>query len=99
MAPSPQHSRSRGPSRPSVARNTTASSLPYVPVQPESLILPDGPVGEDDAELLDELAHRRRETQDTLVGEAEDDDDHAKRRQLPWWKRPSPWWYVIFWTE
>ncbi|KAF5330575.1 hypothetical protein D9619_005275 [Psilocybe cf. subviscida] len=90
MPPSSQHSRSRDPSRPSVARNT---SLPYVPMQPESLILPDGPVGEDDAELLDELVHRRRETQDTLVAEDED-SEQAKRRKLPWWKRPSPWWIL-----
>lgn len=90
MTPSPQQPRSREPSRPSVARNTP---LPYVPAPPESLILPDGPVGEDDAELLDELVHRRSDTQDTLVA-GEEDDEHAQRRKLPWWKRPSPWWYV-----
>jgi hypothetical protein len=78
------HARSR-------ASRHTPSSAPYVP-QPESLILPDGPVGEEAAELLAELVHHHHE--DTLTPDADDDDieDAVARRHLPWWKRPSPWW-------
>ncbi|KAF8969597.1 major facilitator superfamily domain-containing protein [Flammula alnicola] len=98
MPPS-EHSRVRDSSRPT-SRNTTSSQVLYVP-QAESLILPDGPVGEEAAELLNEFVHPHRHgTEETLVGLEEaskgtsDDNDLDKKRKAPWWKRPSPWWLI-----
>ncbi|KAF4615419.1 hypothetical protein D9613_002574 [Agrocybe pediades] len=79
------------------SRTTTSTSVPYVP-QPESLIIPDGPVGEEAAELLTEFVHpHQRSSADTLVDSDEDEnskDEQNKKSQLPWWKRPSPWWLI-----
>jgi len=82
---------------PRATKNPTSSATLYV--QPESLILPDGPVGEEVTELLNEFVHPNRHgTGDTLVGSDDNDgasDDEGKvdkKFKLPWWKRPSPWW-------
>ncbi|KDR73681.1 hypothetical protein GALMADRAFT_251462 [Galerina marginata CBS 339.88] len=95
--PTPEHSRERpSHSRPRTSRNTTSSSVPYVP-QAESLILPDGPVGQEATELLTEFVHPHHHTaEETLVGssEGESDDDVDKKPKLPWWRRPSPWWIL-----
>lgn len=78
-------------SRPPNSRNTT-SAVPYV-TDPESLILPDGPVGEDAAELLQEFAHpHHHAAEDTLVGSSDDEGDDGSKTTRPWWKTPSPWW-------
>ncbi|KAF5369159.1 hypothetical protein D9615_009966 [Tricholomella constricta] len=64
---------------------------PYVP-QPESLILPDGAVGDEAAELLEDLVHPNHEDLDA-------DADYRLRKEshkhLPWWKTPSPWWLLV----
>ncbi|KAG6865399.1 hypothetical protein C0991_002893 [Blastosporella zonata] len=65
---------------------------PYVP-NPESLILPDGPVGEQAAELLEEFVHPQHHGEEVDV----DADYHLRcvhNINLPWWKRPSPWWLL-----
>lgn len=89
---STSHSRSRH-------RDIASSSVPYVP-QAESLILPDGAVGEEAAELLAEFVHPNHHQDEGTIG-LEDDDGNSddklankKARKLPWWKRPSPWWLL-----
>jgi hypothetical protein len=59
-------------------------------MSPYELIPPDGPVGGEAAELLDESVHRHHDSEDTT----DDDSDTVTCGPLPWWKRPSPWWYV-----
>ncbi|KAH9484438.1 putative membrane protein [Psilocybe cubensis] len=86
------------PQRPQQSRTVTSTSQPYVP-QPESLILPDGAIGEEAAELLGEFVHPHHIPEETLVGsddpmEDGSDDELDKRSRLPWWKRPSPWWLL-----
>ncbi|TFK36324.1 major facilitator superfamily domain-containing protein [Crucibulum laeve] len=82
-------------SRPTNSRHTTDSSVPYVP-QAESLILPDGPVGEEATELLNEFVHHHHELEDTPIGEDvyQDHEEGDKIAKAPWWKRPSPWWLL-----
>ncbi|PPQ91426.1 hypothetical protein CVT25_014314 [Psilocybe cyanescens] len=80
------------------SRTVISTSLPYVP-QPESLILPDGAVGEETAELLEEFVHPHHSPEETLIGsenpaEDESDDEPGKKLRKPWWKRPSPWWLL-----
>ncbi|KAF8077579.1 major facilitator superfamily domain-containing protein [Lyophyllum atratum] len=73
----------------STARRSS-SSRPYVP-QPESLILSDGPVGEEAAELLEDFVHPQHEVIDA------DADYHLRKEHhkiLPWWKTPSPLWLL-----
>ncbi|KAF5358151.1 hypothetical protein D9756_001317 [Leucocoprinus leucothites] len=66
--------------------------------QAEELILPEG-FSEQTAELLEEFVHPHqhdaRATEDTLTGEEwSDEDEREKMRNLPWWKRPTPWWLI-----
>ncbi|KAG5636197.1 hypothetical protein H0H81_008867 [Sphagnurus paluster] len=79
-----------------------SSPGPYVP-QPESLILPDGALGEEAAGLLEDLVHhhphhRRIEDENEREDDFDADADYHRGRehhkQLPWWKRPSPWWVL-----
>ncbi|KAJ7097761.1 major facilitator superfamily domain-containing protein [Mycena belliarum] len=92
MSPSPTPSRSR--SRMSSSRHALGGSVSYA-----QSILPDGPVDEETVELLDELMHPHHEQDDTLVDDAVDHSERAQRsaerQQLPWWKRPSPWWLLL----
>jgi len=84
------------------SRRTEPSSVPYVP-QAESLILPDGVVGEEVAELLTEFDHpNHHQDENTIIG-LEDDVGNSDDRladneaeKVPWWKRPSPWWSVSY---
>ncbi|KAJ7444922.1 major facilitator superfamily domain-containing protein [Mycena latifolia] len=85
---SPTPSRSR--SRVSSLRHTPGRSVSYA-----QSVLPDGPVDEETVQLLDELMHPHHEQDETLVDGEEDVQHNAERQQLPWWKRPSPWWLVF----
>ena len=86
---------SRAPSRPRVSRASSRASLAYLPQGGESLILEDGPIGEEATELLQDLVHPHRHV---LIEDEEDDRDESdiasieQRKRLPWYKRPSPWW-------
>jgi len=51
------------------------------------LILPDGVIGEETAELLEDLVIHPHD-RGTFSGEREAVDAR------PWWKRPSPYWYA-----
>ena len=66
----------------------------------QSLILPDGTVGEEATQLLQDFVHPRNDVEETLLEEDEVDhtigNDERDNRYLPWWKRPSPWWSVGF---
>lgn len=76
------------------SQDPPASSVSYLS-QIESLILPDGPLGEETAELLQDFVHpHRHDTEDTLVENSVEDTDgeRAARNRLPRWKRPAPWW-------
>lgn len=70
-------------------------------------MLPDGPILEDNAEIIDDFIHHRPHVHQTeeIVFEVDDDDeedDHdavldeqrEQRKRLPWWKRATPWWSV-----
>ena len=91
---------SRAPSRPRASRNSSRASLAYLPQGGEDLILPDGPIGEGAAELLQEFVNPHHDRSYTLVEDREDEasDDASdvasveQRKKLPWYKRPSPLW-------
>ncbi|EKM82440.1 hypothetical protein AGABI1DRAFT_68063 [Agaricus bisporus var. burnettii JB137-S8] len=52
-------------------------------------------VYEETAELFHHFAHPERQTtDDTLIGEVIDEEEEAKIKKLPWWKRPSPYWLL-----
>lgn len=103
----PSRYSSRAPSRPRHSRNSSRASLAYTPIA-EDLLLSDGPIGEETAELLHELVHpHHREEEGALFGgdvgghddgdeEPQDDDSDASslewHSQLPWYKRPSSNW-------
>ncbi|KAI0780685.1 major facilitator superfamily domain-containing protein [Trametes elegans] len=108
---SPSRSRSRPGSRPRDSRHTTASSIPLLPQGPEDLIAPGGAIGEEAAELLHEFVHpHHHQAEETLAGEdgpagiaaeveeEEEDFNHdiLWRKKLPWWKRPSAWWFLSY---
>lgn len=117
VAPRPKSkskSRSRPDSRPRASPNQSVSSVQYFPGGPEDLLLPDGVVSEDMAELLHEIVHPHRHEEETMVieeegllggeggddgddengeGEGDEEEDHLVwLKNLPWWRRPSPWW-------
>lgn len=82
-----------------MSRASSRASLAYLPGGGESLLLPDGPIGEEAAELLQEFVHpHRQDRTDALVdadeGEADDSDTASLEqiKSLPWYKRPNPWW-------
>lgn len=57
--------------------------------------MPDGPVGEEQAELLQDFVNPHRHDAETTLIEEEEESPHDRFRswaQRPWWKRPSPWW-------
>ena len=69
-----------------------------------NLALLDGvTIAEEHTELPQENLHLRRpDAEHTLICEEDspdaDEDDHAIRAKLPWWKRPSPQWSVLFYS-
>ncbi|KAG6902244.1 hypothetical protein C0995_002616 [Termitomyces sp. Mi166 len=67
----------------------STSSGPTVP-NPETLILPNGPVGEQATELLEEFVHSSQHEEEIDV----DADYHLRRahhKNLAWYRTPSPW--------
>lgn len=61
--------------------------------------MPEGNVGEEAAELLQEFVRpgHHHEAEETLIeADAEYDEEQAARAKLPWWKRPSPVWCVDY---
>ncbi|KLO13488.1 MFS general substrate transporter [Schizopora paradoxa] len=95
-------------SRPRSSRNTSTSSVLYLPQGPDALLYPEGAVSEEAVELLHDFvhpSHQRPDGEQTLVGEDEEDgdgseadsDEEEERGALasrPWYKRPSPWWIL-----
>ncbi|KAG2019931.1 hypothetical protein CC2G_005324 [Coprinopsis cinerea AmutBmut pab1-1] len=69
------------------------SEQPYV-TQANSLILPDGPVNEEAAELLEEFVGTHHHEGAGLIGDEADDGEHDEWKDVPWWKRPSPLWLL-----
>lgn len=60
------------------------------------MVFPDGPISEENAELLNEFVHpHHHQSEDTLIeSEPDDADSSGALQSLPWWKRPSPLWQV-----
>lgn len=93
---------SRAPSRPRASRNSSRASIAYLPYGAESALLPEAPLGEEAAELLQDLIHPHRNREHILLEESEDEDAEAsdaesveQRKKLPWYKRPSPVWFLV----
>ncbi|KAF9061927.1 major facilitator superfamily domain-containing protein [Rhodocollybia butyracea] len=86
-------SRSRHPSalRPDLSRSATS------PISGDGVLLPDGPVGTETAQLLHGLVHPHHESEETLVNDEDDEEtvEILRRKQMPWWKRPSPVWMLV----
>ncbi|KAJ3895723.1 major facilitator superfamily domain-containing protein [Lentinula edodes] len=85
-------SRSRHPSsvRLDFSRSTTTAG--------DNLLIPDGPVSEETAQLIHDLVHPHHDSEATLVDTyttAEEEEEREYRRRLPWWKRPSPVWLLV----
>lgn len=83
-----------------MSRSTSASrAKPHYASQPSAEfaqpILPDA-VGEDVTRIYDNLVSPLHEQDDTLFEPSDDEHDVeiTKRQNLPWWKRPSSWWFV-----
>ena len=97
-------SSSPAPSRPRNSRNSSRASLSYLPQDLESIALPEGTVGAETTELLHEFVHPHHNPHEPLFGDnphsdgGEDDDSDAAslemREKLPWYRRPSPYWYT-----
>jgi hypothetical protein len=85
-------------SRHRVSDREIPAGQPYTS-RAEEPIHPEGSVSKQTPEFLEELVHPRHHdsyaTEDTLAEEEwSDEDERAKMRKLPWWRRPTPWWYV-----
>jgi hypothetical protein len=102
MSVSRHHSRNRASqSRPRSSRNPSIASVAYLP-QAESLFIPGGAVSEEATGLLQDFVHPCLNPEDTLIDEEQEpnnddtdaDGERKARANLPWWKRPSPLWYV-----
>ncbi|KAH6918262.1 major facilitator superfamily domain-containing protein [Coprinopsis sp. MPI-PUGE-AT-0042] len=79
--------------RPGQSRTPSSASQPYI-TQANASLLPEGPVDQEAAQLLEEFVgtreHHLPESADTNDADSEDNDWKA----LPWWKRPSPLWML-----
>ncbi|KAK7693782.1 hypothetical protein QCA50_003354 [Cerrena zonata] len=72
----------------SLARPENVSTF----ANPEAAAVSEGPIDESTVEALHEFVHPHHATDDTLV---EDDDPIAEERhRLPWYRRPSPFWFI-----
>ncbi|RPD66384.1 MFS general substrate transporter [Lentinus tigrinus ALCF2SS1-6] len=104
-ADSATRSRSRPGSRPRTSRHSTATSIGQYSHDPEDFINPGAAtISEEDTELLQELVHPHHHhlAEETLIedvdeaAEEEEEFDEEWRSKLPWWKRPSPWWFLAY---
>ncbi|KAJ7581089.1 major facilitator superfamily domain-containing protein [Mycena floridula] len=67
-------------------------------VEDLSTALASGSTAQETTELLidpDFVRSHHHETEETLLDEPEFDEELAHRKQLPWWKRPSPVWILV----
>lgn len=86
--------------RPSRAPSHSRTQSEALLTDPASMVLSDGTITEQTAELLHEFVHPHQHTEDTLVEDPEEDQDAAvdaelkARAKLPWWKRASPYWIL-----
>ncbi|THG94666.1 hypothetical protein EW026_g6843 [Hermanssonia centrifuga] len=94
-------SSSRAPSRARGSRNSSRASLAYLPQGPEDLLLTEGAIGEEAAELLQEFVHPHQHEAEHIDVE-EDESDVASdvastelRKEVLWYKRPSPLWFLL----
>jgi hypothetical protein len=94
-------------SRPGLGRRATSQrSAPYLPNGPADLIFPSGVVGEEAADLLHDFVHpSHHHSPDATLFEGEEEDneepedevdarERARMAERPWWRRPSPVWYM-----
>ncbi|KAH9857150.1 MFS general substrate transporter [Lenzites betulinus] len=100
--------RSRSHARDS--RQSTAHSVPHLLQGGEDLVVPGSPIEEETTEPLHQLVypHHRAPSAETLakagsfatIAKSQDgEEENVDRlwwRDLPWWKRPSPWWFVTY---
>lgn len=64
------------------AERATLDSLPHIAT---TLAFPDGPgIAAETAEVLEEDFLRRSHAVERSIS--------LSQHELPWWKRPSPWW-------
>ncbi|KAI0054031.1 MFS general substrate transporter [Auriscalpium vulgare] len=88
-------------------RAARSQSPPLLPAGLESLVFQDGGLDEETAEYIHEFVHPHHHDPDETFIEVDHDptpdeeadersieDERAARSKLPWWKRPSPWWYI-----
>lgn len=58
---------------------------------------PDGAIGEEAAEYLEEFVgthQHHHQPSDGFGAEEDDEDEDERRKALPWYRRPSPWWLL-----
>ena len=101
------HSESASKSR--SRSNASRRSFPYLATNPEDLLLPEGNVTEEQVGLLQEFIHPRRHTNTTestavdgvesYIENDEDEDSEHSFKSRPWYRRPSPLWYVFYLLE
>lgn len=90
MSTSRNSSRLRPPSL--VRLDTTGSTGTFA--NPEAATVPEGPIDESTVEALHEFVHPHHATDATLVEDTENDLIAEDRKRLPWYRRPSPYWWV-----
>lgn len=66
----------------------------FAPQNDASLLIPEGDVGTSTDDLL-EVVDPQHALDPTLVDDLDDEPlEHRKGPKRPWYKTPSPWWYV-----
>ncbi|KAH9945899.1 MFS general substrate transporter [Epithele typhae] len=101
-----QQSQPRSRPRPPHLSHSTTDSIGQLP-GPADLLNPSSSlVSEEQVELLHEFVHPHHGAEETLVNDAafgeeqgfakDDGDENAWMMQRPWWRRPSPYWFLAF---